>query len=369
MSLGRGATDGVRDHATLLAEALERENVACSTHWLARTEGSMLASTAQIRAWTRALVDELGESRPRVILLHYSVFAYAHRGLPLFVHPTVSAVRRLKIPVLTMLHEFVYPWTHGGWQGKVWALSQRAQLVEVMQASAAAIVTTEDRARWLASRRWLPRRRVEFAPVFSNLPPPAARPPAAPDGQLLGLFGYSYQGAALSLVLDALSRLAKRGLQVRLRLLGSPGPDSSVGRAWLEAARACEVEHLLSFSGRLPAQALADALGECEVLLFADRPGPTSRKGTLAGSLASGRPVVAIDGPNSWPKLTSAGAVALVAPSAGALADALGSLLADEGARERLGQRGRAFAEQELGVGLSAKVVIELLGEVRRGEL
>src|ERR1700730_12556010 len=109
MSLGRGATDGVRDHATLLAEALERENVACSMHWLARTEGSMLASRAQIRAWTRALVDELAESRPRVILLHYSVFAYAHRGLPLFVHPTVSAVRRLKIPVLTMLHELVNP--------------------------------------------------------------------------------------------------------------------------------------------------------------------------------------------------------------------------------------------------------------------
>ncbi len=358
------ATCGVRDHAGLLADALTHENVAPSLHWLQRGETSPPAARSEIRAWTRQLALELDGSRPDAVLLHYSVFSYSHRGLPLFVHPTLAALHSSRIPLVAMMHELAYPWMYAGWRGNLWALTQRALLIDVMRASGAAIVTADSRARWLASRPWLPKRPVLVAPVFSNLPPPEAAPPRDRPGQVIGLFGYSYQGAAVSLVLDALRLLHDRGGDVQLRLLGAPGRSSSTGEAWLTAARARELAPALSFSEALPAQALSNALAACDVLLFGDAAGPSSRKGTLAASLASGRPVVALDGRNRWEKLIEAEAASVVQPAPRALADAIDALLADEHRRETLGARGRSFAEREMGVARSAEAVTTLLDDL-----
>jgi glycosyltransferase involved in cell wall biosynthesis len=355
------ATCGVRDHAELLAAALTDEHVVSSLHWLGRSEDSLPAARAEIRAWTRQLARELDESRPDAVLLHYSVFSFSHRGLPLFVHPTLAALRGARVPLVAMMHELVYPWTHGGWRGKVWALSQRALLIDVMRTSSAAIVTADARAQWLASAPWLPKRRVLVAPVFSNLPPPQAEPARDRPGNVIGLFGYSYQGAAVSLVLDALRLLHDRGSDAELRLLGAPGRSSSAGEAWLTAARTRALEPALSFSGALPGQALSNALAACDLLLFPDAAGPSSRKGTLAASLASGRPIVALDGHNRWSKLIEAEAARVVQPNAPALADAVGALLADAQARETLGACGRAFAEREMGVARSVEAVMSIL--------
>ena len=387
-----GPTCGARDHALLLAEGLSREEVSCSLHWLRRSEESVRGGRTETRAWAGALADELARERPDAILLHYSVFAYSFRGLPLFVAPVLAALRRSGIPVVTVLHEFVYPWRHGGLRGKVWALTQRALLIDVMRSSSAVLLTTDFRARWLASRRWLPRRPAAVAPVFSNLPPPLvgsslapsnlppplvgpalapsnvppvlAEPPTDRAQPVLGLFGYSYQGAALSLVLDALVLLARRGVAPRLVLLGAPGRTSPVAGAWLREARARGIEHALEFSDTLPAQALSNALAACDLLLFADAAGPSSRKGTLAASLASGRPVLAIDGPRRWLELVWAEAAAVVEPAAPALADAIQGLLGDDAAREALGARGRAFAAERMGVTRTADSVMELLAGV-----
>ncbi len=364
VGMSAGSMCGARDHARLLAEGLSREEVSCSLHWLDRREESVRGGGREIRAWAQALGGELAHERPDAILLHYSVFAYSHRGLPLFVAPTLAALRRSRIPVVTVLHEFVYPWRHGGPRGKVWALTQRALLIDVMRSSAAVLLTTDFRARWLASRPWLPRRPAAVAPVFSNLPPPLAGPPPQRTQPVLGLFGYSYQGAALSLVLDAIALLARRGLAPRLMLLGAPGRASTVAGMWLQQARARGVDHALEFSDTLPAQDLSNALAACDLLLFADASGPSSRKGTLAASLASGRPVLALDGPRRWLELVWAEAAAVAEPTAPALADAIHELLGDGAAREALGKRGRVFAEERMGVGRTAEAVRELLDGV-----
>ena len=354
---------GVRDHAVLLAEELERVNVSCSLHWLARTGGSsMLAARAEVRAWARSLAVELEQEAADVVLLHYSVFAYSYRGIPLFVGPVFAAARRSRVPVVTLLHEFVFPWTLAGLHGKVWAVSQRMRLIGVIRASAAVLVTIQQRAAWLQSRRWLAGRRLAVVPVFSNLP--AASTSLRPDREhgVLGLFGYSYDTATISLVLDALRLLRERGLPARLVLLGAPGARSEPGERWLELAREHGVDEALSFSGTLSAQELSDRLAACEILLFADRVGPTSRRTTLAASLACGRPVVALDGPQRWPELVEREAARLAAPTAQALAGALEALLVDERLRESLGARGRDFAER-MGLARSARIVAALLEE------
>lgn len=371
VGMSAGQTCGARDHALLLAAGLGERGVACSQHWLVRREDSLRGGRAEIGAWARTLAGELQAARPDAVLLHYSVFAYSHRGVPLHVTPVLSALRRAGAPVVTVLHEFVYPWRHRGWRARVWAVSQRAMLVEVMRASAAVVVTTDFRVEWLATRRWLPRRQAAMAPVFSNLPARSAeatvrRQARDRDQRVLGLFGYSFQGAAAALVLQALALLRARGVPARLELLGAPGQPSAVADAWLREARAQGVEGALSFSGRLPAQELSDALAACDVLLFVDDAGPSSRKGTLAASLASGRPVVAIDGPRRWSELVQGRAAAVVEPTAPALADAVGTLLADERRGEELGARGQAFAVGSMSVERAAGTVVELLVDVAR---
>jgi hypothetical protein len=233
VGVSEGRTCGMRDHAELLSSALDRENLSCSLHWLYRSEKSIRGSRSEFREWTRALAAELNRAQPAAVILHYSVFSYSYRGFPLFVQPVVSAMRKTGIPVLTVLHELAYPWRMGGVHGKAWALSQRALLVPVVRDSAAVLVTAPARARWLQTRAWLPRRPIAFAPVFSNLPPPAAHPAGDREGHIIGMFGYAYEGAAATLVLDAMLELHARGLEAQLRLLGAPGRSSHAADMWL----------------------------------------------------------------------------------------------------------------------------------------
>ncbi len=355
---------GVRAHATLLAEALGEESVSHSLYWLQRSEESMRAAWLEVQAWRRGLAGELDSGSPDAVLLHYSVFAYSYRGLPLFVRPALSALRSSRIPLITVLHELAYPWRHGGWRGNVWAMTQRAVLVDIVRRSAAVIVTADFRAEWLTSRPWLAQRPVVVAPVFSNLPPPTGGSSPDRDRKTIGLFGYSYEGVAVSLVLDAIRLLRDRGVDVQLLLLGAPGRSSASAEAWLAAARAREVVQALSFSGTLSAQDLSDALAACHALLFTDASGPSSRKGTLAASLASGRPVVAIDGPLRWSELVQSEAARVVQPTSEALAEALETILADQHLSEALGAHGREFAERHMSVARSVHVVRALLDDV-----
>ena len=350
---------GVRDHATLLAAALPGEAVACSLRWLSLAEPTFAGSRAAIGDWAGELPAALAEAPLDGVLLHYSIFSYSHRGIPLFVHPTVSALRRTGIPIVTIMHEIAFPWGKGGIKGGVWAATQRAALIETMRASAAVIVTADFRADWLASRRWLPARPIAVAPVFSNLPAPAPARGAAAG--VLGLFGYALDQDSIALVLDALRILIDRGAGTSLRLLGSPGGDSDAGRRWLAMAERRGVAAALSFSGTLAAQELSDALAASDILLFADPTGPAPRKGTLAGSLASGRPLIALQGRRSWPRLLQADAAMVVPRTAPALADAVAAMLSDPPAKEQLGVRGRRFAEEDMGVARTARIVRELL--------
>jgi glycosyltransferase involved in cell wall biosynthesis len=358
-----GGTCGVHDHAVLLADGMSRQGVPSSMHWLWRKEGSPRASRAEIRSWARALALDLDEQKPDAVLLHYSVFSYSYRGVPLFIAPTLSALRGCGAPVIPIMHEFVYPWTRGGWRGKLWAITQRAALIGVMRAASAVVVTTDYRERWLASRRWLAKRRVIVAPVFSNLPAPDPRDVRDQQPPVVGLFGYSSEDAA-SLVLDAAQRLLEGGIEIRLELLGAPGRSSSAAEMWLAGAARRGMQELLVFSGVLPAQSLSDALAGCDVLLFTDSAGPSPRKGTLAASLASGSAVVAIDGPQLWSKLVESEALELVRPTSGALAEGIADLLADRERRRAQGARGRAFAEQQMGLARTVEGVHALLGEV-----
>ncbi len=358
---------GMRDHGRLLAAQLEREGSFCEVHWLERSDASARKALGRMRAWARVLPAQIEGAD--AVLLHYSCFASAYRGVPLLEPPLAHALRRARLPVAAIMHELVFPFGRNGARGMSWALTQRAALIEIAAASDAFLVTTEDRRDWLETRRWLPRRPAAFAPVFSNLPAPNGPPAAeraAGEAPVLAMFGFSYDGSA-EVVLQALEELRARPGSPRLLLAGSPGPDSRAGRAWLASARERGVDGMLRFTGVLDPQELSDTLAAADLLLYADPPGPTSRKGTLAGSLASGTALLALDGPATWDELAAAGAARIVPRDGVALAAAIAEMLAEADSRARLGARGRHFAESEMGVARTAAAVRELLARVLPG--
>ena len=362
VGMSLGAISGMRDHARLLTAELAAQGTSCSLHWLDRDPtGGLRGAHAEARGWAGALRRQLQDERPDAVVLHYASFAYAHRGVPLLLGPALSAARSSGAPVIAFVHELAYPWGRGA-RGDFWAASQRAALLPLTRASAAVVVTTDQRVEWLRSRRWLPQRPLEIAPVFSNLPPPS--PGVTPEPLLVGLFGYAYEGAAVALVLDALAELRRSGQPDVLELLGAPGPDTETGARWRSGAREREVADALVFSGMLPAQELSDEIARCAALICAASPGPTSRKGTLAGSLASGRPVVALDGPLTWRDLREQDAVRVVAPEAVALAGELIRLLADPAGRDALGARGQEFHERRMAVARTAELVGGLISSL-----
>ena len=367
VSLGRPC--GVHAHATALADELRRNDVGCSLHWLWRNDAPLAASRSELRAWTKRLGVELHAEKPDALLLHYSVFAYSFRGFPVFVQPLLSVMRDLGVPTVTLLHEYAYPWHRGGLRGAGWALSQRALLYEVMRASAAVLATTDFRADWLSTRSWLPDRSIALAPVFSGLPPAsvAAADTAEHEAHVLGLLARGTR-VSRSRSCSMLCRSCRCAASMRSwccwARLGAAPPRAS--RGWLPPPREASSGRW-SFSGMLAAQELADRLTTCDVLLSADRIGPTSRRTTLAASLAAGRPVVALDGRHTWRELRQAQAALIVQPRADALADALAELLLDGGMRAQLARRGSQFAMRAMSVERSAHAVGEVLDEVIGG--
>jgi glycosyltransferase involved in cell wall biosynthesis len=356
---------GVRDHAERLAVGLAGDGLQCSMHWLSRAVGALLAERDEVGVWSDSLAAELAGARADAVLLHYSVFAYSHRGVPIFVRPVLAALRRSRLPLVVFMHEFAYPWHLGGARGKVWAASHRLVLRGLVARSDRLVVSAEGRAAWLRSRTWLKARPTYVAPVFSNLP--SAGSVALGGATTIGLFGYGHEGVEMAIVLDALRDVRARGGDVRLTLLGAPGAPSDAAGRWQREAAARGLAGAIDFSGRLPAQRLAEALARCDVLLFAERGGPTSRKTTLAASLASGRPVVALDGPSTWPELAQARGAVIVAPRPRALADALVALLGDRGARETQGRTGREFGQRSMSIENSVEVIAEALRASLRG--
>lgn len=147
------------------------DSVRCDQrmYWLSRRQSSLLAGYKEARDWARQLAIAIKVDQVDGVVLHYSVFAFSYRGIPIFAPPLLLALRRTGLPVVAILHEFAYDWGRRGWRGTLWALTQRIALAPIVRRSAALLVTTESRDRWLASKLWLPPRLTMVAPVFPNL--------------------------------------------------------------------------------------------------------------------------------------------------------------------------------------------------------
>lgn len=343
---------GVRDYARLLNQELVAHGVEVATIWNGRRP-----SFTSLLHDMRSLLRAYREFHPDAVILHYSVFAYAWRGIPLFV-PTLSFVlHRLGVPLVLVGHEFAYTWGRRGWRGAVHAITQRVALLPLVVASSALVVTTQDRVDWLRSRWWLPPRPVAWAPVFSNIPMSPARQVQTVPGRV-GIFGFGTEGLATELVMQSVARVRVSVSDAHLVLIGGPGRDSAAGFVWQCAADKADTP--ITFTGIGTEEEISSQIAACEVIFHADPAGPTSRKTTLAAALSHGRPVLALDGPHRWNELVDAGAIKLTEPRLDSAAKALRVLLTNKQERAGLGARAQAFAERRLSPEHTSNVVLHL---------
>jgi glycosyltransferase involved in cell wall biosynthesis len=343
-----GGPCGVRDYAQVLQESLGRRDVSVTTLWWEREEAWTLARTwRDLQSWLDHFERAVRENQFHAIVFHYSVFTWAHRGVPVFGPPLARRLGRCTTPAVVMLHELAYPFHLGDWRGNTWAVVQRAGLVPLLRWCDGALVTTDDRARWVSERRWLSTRPIAVVPVFSNVPPPdTGRRPG--DGSFsIGIFGYGSAAFDPQPVMHALARLAARDGGVRLVLVGAPGEQSPEGRRWRAAAAGVGCASSVHFTGVLEPRRLSAALAGIDIVLFPDIAGPTSRKTTLAAALAYGKPVVALEGPQRWEDLVRAGGV-VIARDGEDMAAAIEALRGDPLLRRRQGERGAAFYLQRM---------------------
>ena len=292
---------GVRDYARVVGDALRKTGAEVEFAWWERDlEWSLRSTRSAQKAWLEQVADRVRCGRPDWIVWHYSVFAWASRGIPLLTSGTARGLGRLGVPILLIAHELVFPFARLGWKGSIWAATQRFGLLWPVRASRAVIVTTQDRLGWLESRRWLPTRPARFLPVCSNLPTVAARPS---DGDVAGVVGFGTERALAQETMQALARLRTDGIDLHARLIGAPGDVGDQADRWRAAAREVGMDGRLEFTGVVPAQALATFLTEAEVVILPDPGGPSSRRGVVAAALALAKPLVAVDGPERWQEL------------------------------------------------------------------
>ena len=275
----------------------------------ARAAGALRDALAEARAWTAELPDAVRAERAEAIVLHYSCFATAYRGIPLLARPLAGALRRARLPVVAVMHELTYPFGREGLRGMLWASHpasgaagdapggrrrrghDRGAPPVAAQPSLAAAAPGRLRARLLEPaaaacerRSVIPRRLARCARRCSGTPSTA--PPRSSCARCARLSGPSAARAPAD-------RLA------RSRLRSRQGLARQRGESWASPSAFRSPAFSTPSRSRTRWRPL-------DLLLFADPPGPTSRKGTLAGSLASGTAVLALDGPSTWAELRDA---------------------------------------------------------------
>lgn len=357
-----GQACGVRDQATIHQRALESAGFPVSRHWFEMEETWGFGTTiTQNGKWFKDFNKAIRDVTPQWLIWHYSASNHGYRGLPILAPLWAWILASSKIPVVLFLHEFAYPFRRRGWRGAGQAIAQRAALIPMFFLSRGVIVTTEDRAGWVQSRRWLRQRPITVVPVCSNLPENhLAASQECQSSLKVGVFGFRQELCSPNMVVPTVAQLLNSGLDIQLIMAGAPGGDSPQADRWRQAAKDAGHPGALSFTGVLRQSQLVQELQTIDVFAFPETDGPNTGKSTLAALLALGKAVVAVDGSRRSDRMVNEGALEL-ARNPDELASALEMLLRNEAARAEQGERAAKWYADNMSSDVVAKLTANFL--------
>jgi hypothetical protein len=270
---------GVRDFAQRLAEPWQRGAVASVIWALSRQEARETPLRTRLSHWRTGQAD--APAIPALVL-HFSGYGYAERGLCEWLLQQVQDARRVFGPQLRLAVVFHELFARGEppWRSAFWLAPLQARIVARLALVADVVWTNnEDHARWLRERT--APREVTVQPVFSGLGEPvvparweARRPQAV-------LFGAeSTRRRAAAALQRAGNVLAALGIEELIEL----GPGAPVASAAFGLAH----RHL----GRLPADAASRVLETARLGLLAYPGALLGKSSVFAAFVAHACPVM-----------------------------------------------------------------------------
>ena len=293
-----------------------------------------------------------GATCPPWILLQYNPFRWGRNGFaPGLLADVLTLRRRGRALLSVMVHEAWIDMT--GPKSSVIGAWQRTQLRLLLRVADRVMASTEAVATQLG-------RDVVHVPPATNISPVPSSPRAArrrlalDDRVVLTLFGRNNPSRALEYAEAAIQAVTRRqaaGRTVVLNL-GSGAPAAHVPAG-------VEVRE----PGVLDATTLSLHLWSSDLVLLPFTDGLTTRRTTLMAALAHGRPVIALDGPNTDTILRDARDAVCLTPlgDPDAFAQAAVELTEDAPQRRALGEAGQELYEREFDWPVLARKVADVV--------
>lgn len=359
---------GVSDYTALVAAALAAE-VGTVHVWCTGSEAAPQAEPSGVVvhrvagrlgvAGLARLDRELNRvPRPRTVVIQYTPHAFGWKAMnvPFAVWAASRRVRGDDLRV--MFHEVAFPWVRRPLRHNLIAAVNRVMAAILTQACTRAYVSIPG---WIPLLLGLGRKPVRWTPIPSTIPDHAPSEQVLvrrreltagqPGAAVVGHFG-TYGELITTLLGPALRALLQQRPDVRVVLLGGRG----------ERWRAELIAHTPGWSdrvlapGALSADAVAECLRACDLVLLPYPDGVSSRRTTLMAALANGVPVVTTGGQLSEPVWEQEQAVAIAAPHE--LAAIACQLLDDPPARAALSRRGRDLYERRFAMRHTVAVLV-----------
>jgi glycosyltransferase involved in cell wall biosynthesis len=351
---------GVADYTALLARALTGEghesHVWCPGDIAGTADESGVTVHRVAGGFGPAGLGRLGRELdrfpgPRTILIQYVPHAYGWRAMNLpFAAWALSRRVRRRDDVRVMFHEVAFPWVARPLRHNVLAAVNRAMAALLIQASSRAYISTlgwGPRLRRLGAGRTP----ITWTAIPSNVPGEACEGAVAarraeltrgdPVARVVCHFGTYGQSITRTLG-PALRELLGRRPGLRVLLLGAGG----------ERWRRGEAEGLGDWSNRviapgcLPAPAIAESLGACDLAIQPYPDGVSSRRTTVMAALANGVPVVTTLGEASEPDWSDGAVAGAPVEDPGRLAQLALDLLDRPDRLAELGRAGKRLYEE-----------------------
>ncbi len=261
--------------------------------------------------------------------------------------PAAMAVRRGP-PVIVTVHTLV-----GGY------LSAKV-LAPLLVGASRRIICPNEEVSGLISR-YLPfaRNRIREIPIGSNIPGPSADPEGTrrsvraefglgADSVILSHFGFAYAGKGIETLLAAAERLHAAGIKFMLLMVGGAWPGADAYYQGLQArCRGTGLAKNVVWLGHCDRARVAGLLEASDIYVVPYEDGISTRRGTLLAGLVHNLPVVSTYPSRPSGRFRDGENVVLVPPGdPGALARALGMLIASPELRQKIRCGARALAEE-----------------------
>lgn len=258
---------------------------------------------------SHAGLDEGAGQNPSGIFLQYSPPAFVTAGLPKLLSD-LSRLRARGVPIVTTVHEY---WSPASLSPKraVWRWLCKRALRAVAARSGRLVATTPYAASFLADAGIPGARQAAIVPVGSGIPAFARTVGAegqARDGRQLTIAMFGQPAIFDRAVVLAMAQwIAAQSLRPRWIWIARSADEM---RGWWRELGAPDV---VEFHGGQPAGEVAQLLSEADLAVAVYDDGASTRRSSLAAIMASGLPVVALDGRFTDDRLRNSGAFLLSA--------------------------------------------------------